>query len=141
MTFGILIACQISINGHLGLIQSSVQIASTYSFLSGSIILWIIYLLTPKTHGKISNAIRSPKKYWWIWLGGILGALYVLGASSLVEQIGAGQVVVFSLFGQLLASAIIEQYGLLESTKRKVHLKKIIGLVVLFVGVILTGKL
>ncbi|GIP69435.1 hypothetical protein AWA1501_15980 [Lactiplantibacillus pentosus] len=71
-----------------------------------------------------------------MWIGGFLGAAYVFGSAWLVPQIGTGQVVVIALFGQLLFSAIIEQFGWFEAQAQRVKLPRLVGLLLMLVGVI-----
>ena len=131
-------ACQIAINGHLGQIQHSPLVAASYSFASGAIILWLVCLFKRHSFTSVKATFEQGPRYWWIWLGGFFGALYVFGSAFLVTKIGTSQIVIFALFGQLSASALIEHFGLLESQPKSVHFQKICGLILLFIGVIIT---
>lgn len=135
---GMLGACQIAINGHLGQIQHSPLVAASYSFASGAIILWLVCLFKRHSFTSVKATFEQGPRYWWIWLGGFFGALYVFGSAFLVTKIGTSQIVIFALFGQLSASALIEHFGLLESQPKPVHFQKICGLILLFIGVIIT---
>lgn len=129
-------ATQFAINGHLGVVIASPIHAAMISFTIGAILL-IVFVLVAKVPVKnLQLAVKQGSSKWWIWIGGILGGSYVLGSASLVPKIGTGQVVVMALFGQLLFSAIIEQFGLFQSPQETVARNKLIGLMVLFVGVI-----
>jgi len=133
---GMLMAATIAINGHLGsVLQSPIQ-ASFVSFTLGIICLLLINLMTATRYRNINLAIKQGRSYWWIWIGGIIGALYILGSSWLVPIIGTGQVVVLALFGQLLFSALVENYGWFESEPNRITRPKILGLLVMFIGVL-----
>lgn len=133
---GMLMAIQTAINGYLGKILDSPIHASFISFTIGIICLILINLLLKTRIMNLKYAIEQGISYWWIWIGGILGALYILCSSWLVPLIGTGQVVVLALFGQLLFSALVEHLGLFESVRNKISRSKVIGLSIMFVGVI-----
>ncbi|MEY2385419.1 DMT family transporter [Lactiplantibacillus pentosus] len=108
---GMLIATQAAINGHLGtILQSSVH-AAMVSFTVGAVLLLLLIAVLRVPTKPLQIALQAGRSYWWMWIGGFLGAAYVFGSAWLVPQIGTGQVVVIALFGQLLFSAIIEQFG------------------------------
>ncbi|VDG22904.1 DMT family transporter [Lactiplantibacillus mudanjiangensis] len=132
---GFLMASQTAINGHLGVVLGSSVHAAMISFTVGAVLLFILLagLHLPLTQW--TPAFKAGTHYWWLWIGGFLGALYVFGSAWLVPQIGTGQVVVIALFGQLFFSALIDQFGLFESLTNRVVLTRIIGLVTMFVGV------
>lgn len=132
---GLLMASQAAINGHLGVVLHSSIHAAMISFSVGAILLWILIVVLCVPVKETKRAVQAGKKYWWIWTGGFLGAAYVFGVAWLVPQIGTGQVVVITLFGQLLFSTLIDQFGLFQSFVNKVSVIRIIGLVMMFIGV------
>ena len=67
-----------------------------------------------------------------------LWAVYVFGSAWLVTLLGTGQIVVLVLFGQLTTSAVIEHFGFLGSIKAPVARQKVLGLIIMFIGVVLT---
>lgn len=44
-----------------------------------------------------------------MWVGGVLGALFIFGNAALVPQIGTGLTVVAGLLGSMLGSLIIDR--------------------------------
>ncbi|WP_318765334.1 DMT family transporter [Lactiplantibacillus carotarum] len=133
---GFLMATQTAINGHLGVILKSSVHAAMVSFTVGAVLLILVVLGVRVPLAPLKTALATGPRYWWIWIGGFLGAAYVFGSAWLVPQIGTGQVVVIALFGQLLFSAIIEQFGWFEAVAHRVALTRLLGLVGMFVGVI-----
>lgn len=69
---------------------------------------------------------------WWMWVGGVLGALFVFGNAALVPQIGTGLTVVATLLGSMLGSVLIDRMR-----GARVELRQIIGVAVILMGVIL----
>lgn len=129
---------QTAINGHLGIVLHSPIHAAAISFTISVIFLIIICLALKVPLKPVGNAVHQGIRAWWLWIGGLLGGIFVVGNTWLAPQLGTGQVVVLTLFGQLLFSAIIDRFGLFQSAVKGVPLNKIIGLVIMFGGVILT---
>ncbi|MBV6681195.1 DMT family transporter [Bacillus thuringiensis] len=133
---GMLMAIQIAINGQLGKVLHSSSHAALVSFFVGTIILIIIVGIIDHSYTNIKEPIKQSAP-WWIWLGGILGGSYVLINVYLVDQIGNGQTVILTLFGQIIGSLMVEQFGLLNSLKNRVKPIQIFGLIVMIAGVFL----
>jgi len=133
---GMLVASQSAINGELGVVLKSSMHAALISFAVGSIILLVVVGLVQRDLTDIKLAFGKGKP-WWIWIGGFLGALFVFGNAYLVPLIGTGAVVVLALLGQMLSSLVVDQFGLLGATIKKIVPIQIVGIVVMFVGVAL----
>lgn len=78
-------------------------------------------------------AAQAPR---WIWIGGLVGALYVTGALIIAPMLGAANFIVAIILGQLLASAALDQWGLMGFPKQPVTPTRVIGLSVVFVGIL-----
>ncbi len=137
---GMLLAVQVAINGKLGSTLNSPVRAAFVSFLVGTLTLIVVTSLEERTFAGLNNAFKQ-KAPWWIWIGGILGGLYVLINVHLVGQIGTGQTVMLVLFGQVTGSLFVERLGLFGSTKNKIALVKIIGLILMLAGIIIVKLL
>ncbi|QWG34284.1 DMT family transporter [Bacillus mycoides] len=133
---GMLLAIQIAINGQLGKVLHSSSHAALVSFFVGTITLIIIVGIMDRSYTNIKEPIKQSAP-WWIWLGGILGGSYVLINVYLVDQIGNGQTVILTLFGQIIGSLLVEQFGLLNSSENRVTPIQIFGLIVMIAGVFL----
>lgn len=132
---GGLLAIQSAINGHLGgLLHAPLQ-AAWISFLVGTILLFIVNLCQ-RSFKHLPN-LTHQKLPWWIWLGGLLGALYISSNAFFVPIIGTGTVVVLALFGQIIGSLNIDQFGLLGAIKNRITPLKLFGLALMLIGVVL----
>ena len=128
--FGCFTASQSAINGHLGQITGSPVSAALVSFtigVSALVILNTILRWRPRIERPEGKA--NP---WWMWVGGVLGALFVFGNAALVPQIGTGLTVVATLLGSMLGSVLIDRMR-----GARVELRQIIGVAVILMGVIL----
>lgn len=133
---GALGATQTTINGRLGLVLHSPLHAAFISFLIGTLGLFFIVLVVHRSFKEIKRAVGRGKP-WWIWLGGAMGGLFVLGNAYLAPIIGTGQTVVFALLGQITGGLLVDQFGLLGAKRKPVVAVQLLGLVVLIGGVVL----
>jgi bacterial/archaeal transporter family-2 protein len=74
---------------------------------------------------------------WWGWLGGLVGATYVVAVFLLIPEIGAATTVGLTVAGQQLASLLVDQFGLLRLPKRPLTLARLAGVALLLAGVVL----
>lgn len=128
--FGCFTASQSAINGHLGQITGSPVSAAMVSFtigVSALIVLNIILRWRPRIERPDGEA--NP---WWMWVGGVLGSLFVLGNAALVPQIGTGLTVVATLLGSMLGSLLID-----HMRGARVQLRQVVGIAVILIGVVL----
>lgn len=136
---GVALAIQNAVNAKLGQAFHSPLHASLISF-SVSFILLLLFNLARRV--RILTAVRQtlvqqPHREWWIWLGGLLGSSYVGLSSVLVPILGTGQVVILALFGQLVFSALIQQFGWFNSRSIKINRSQAIGAVIMFIGILM----
>lgn len=132
------LAIQNAVNANLGKAFHSPLHASFVSF-SISFLVLLVFNLAHKVN--LINVIRQtvsiqPNHEWWIWLGGLLGSSYVGLSSVLVPILGTGQVVILALFGQLIFSAMIQQFGWFKSRVTKMTRSQGIGTVIMFVAIL-----
>lgn len=134
---GMVMAVQASVNGHLGTVLHSSLYAVTISFTLSLTCLIVGLLVTRSSWRGLSALGPAIRQQWWIIIGGALGILYSFSSAWLVPILGTGEVVVFSLFGQLLFSTWIDQRGLFGAAIKPVSRQKVWGLFLLFLGVLL----
>ena len=132
---GMLGAAQSAINGHLGLVLHSSLNAAFISFFVGTLALIVINLVLRSPRQLIEPDYRPNP--WWMWLGGVIGALFVLGNVYLVPILGTGLTVVIVLVGLMGGSLLIDNFGWLDSKRNPVTLVQIVGLLIMIGGVAL----
>ncbi|HJE20481.1 MAG TPA: DMT family transporter [Aliicoccus persicus] len=133
---GMLMSAQAAINGQLGSVLGSPVHAAFVSFFVGAAILIIVVIVKERSFKDVINPITK-KAPWWVWLGGLFGATYVLVNVYLVSEIGTGPTVILALFGQLTGSLLVERFGLLGSHPGDINKIHVIGLLIMLVGVIM----
>lgn len=128
---GGLIAAQAPINGKLGGVIGKAP-AATVNFLVGLVLLLVLLAVT----GQMRDLANAPGSGlpWWCFIGGLLGAAYVATALSTVGTLGAGGVTAATIAGQLTASLVIDQVGLLGVARNPVTAGRLAGVVLLSIG-------
>ena len=74
---------------------------------------------------------------WWIWTGGIAGALYVLAAVTLARPLGVATLFAAIIVGQLMAGLVIDHFGWFNMTVHRVSPERLIGAALLVAGMAL----
>ncbi|MCL4068824.1 DMT family transporter [Pseudomonas sp. GX19020] len=78
-------------------------------------------------------ALAQPK---WIWIGGLVGIIYVSAAIFLMPMMGAAGFMIAVIAGQLIGSLIIDRFGLLGLVPKPFDLWRVLG-----AGLVLGGAL
>ena len=73
-----------------------------------------------------------------LFLGGVLIAFYVLSITWIAPVFGIGNAVLFVLLGQIVSSAVIDQFGLFGARAVEVSPLRIAGLLTMAGGLVLT---
>ncbi|MDG4720697.1 MULTISPECIES: DMT family transporter [Thalassospira] len=81
----------------------------------------------------LSNLTHTPR---WIWIGGIVGVVYITGALMLAPKLGAVGFIMAVIAGQMLASTIIDQWGLVGLPQKPVTWSRLVGLGLILLGLI-----
>jgi len=111
---GALLPLQALINAHLGQKTSGALFASFASFLIGTAALALALLAMRTPMPTLQQATGLPP---WIWLGGVIGALFVVSATVLVPRLGAAALICLAMFGQVVGSLLLDHYGVLHAPK------------------------
>ena len=132
---GMLIATQIAVNGYLGKVVGSPIKASAISFTVGIIFLAIICIVLHFKNGKSESfKNESAKNPWWMWIGGILGGLYILANVYLSRIVGTGMTVIILLIGSTTGGILVDHFGMFESPKKPINAQKILGVLIMILG-------
>ncbi|MCU4422710.1 MULTISPECIES: DMT family transporter [Acinetobacter] len=129
---GLGITLQTTLNGQLakGIGGDSV-VAALFSFTAGAVCLGIYSLVRG---GIAPSLIAIPAQPWWSLLGGVLGSCALLSYVVLAPRIGLSALLGLAIAGQIISSLLIDHLGLMGATERPVSMIKLVGTVVMLVG-------
>lgn len=133
---GMLSAVQIAVNGCLGKVIGSPLQAAAISFAVGSLLLGLLCIGRKERHQAESSSAQVERHPWWIWLGGIVGGLYILANATLSGSIGTGMTVMLLLIGATIGGLLVDRFGWFGSEKKPLNAAKLLGLIVMIVGAV-----
>lgn len=76
----------------------------------------------------------------WYFLSGGLFLLYIGSITFTAPIIGLGNAIFFVLLGQLVASAVIDHFGLFNTAPYTLDLKRAVGILLIVAGIYLARK-
>jgi bacterial/archaeal transporter family-2 protein len=127
------IALQSPINSRLGHAVGALQ-GAFVSFAIGTVVLFVAAALARGGLGRIGSVGDVNAIYL---TGGVLGAGYVTMALLSVRSLGTSGVIAATIAGELTVAVLIDQFGWFGVTQQVVTPTRVLGIVLLAVGVLL----
>jgi transporter family-2 protein len=131
---GAMLPFQFGINSQLSHWVGSPIRAAFVSFLVGMIALLIISAFVRKPVPSLARLGDVP---WWVWIGGLLGAVYVTGSIVTAPKLGAVTLATAIVFGQTLASVLVDQFGWVGFKEHHASPVRLLGVALVAGGVVL----
>lgn len=134
---GAMIPTQAATNNKMAAVVDSPILAAFISFVVGTVALFIYLIASGIPIGNLSSVGTAPPI---AWVGGLLGAFFVTMTILLAPRLGVA--VTFSLIiaGQMLATIIIDQFGLFGLSVQTISFPRIAGVLLITAGVVLVRK-
>ena len=133
--FGLLagsaLAVQVGVNNGLRSRMDHPVPAAITSFATGTLALVAFGLALRSPWPSASGLAKGP---WWIWLGGAVGACYIMAAVTYAPRLGASGWLAVVVTGQILTSVVLDHFGLVGFAVHPVSLRRMGG-----VGLLLAG--
>jgi transporter family-2 protein len=131
---GAMLPFQFGVNAQLSHWVGSPIRAAFVSFLVGTIALLIVSAFVRKPLPSLARLGHVP---WWVWIGGLLGAFYVAGSIVTAPKLGAVTLAAAIVFGQTLASVLVDQFGWVGFKEQHASPGRLVGVVLVATGVVL----
>jgi bacterial/archaeal transporter family-2 protein len=131
---GAMLPVQFGINAQLAEWGGSPLRATLVSFAVGTLALLVAMLVVARGWPSAERLGDAP---WWVWLGGLLGAFYVLGSVVTAPKLGAATLVALILAGQAVASLVVDHFGWVGFAENPVTPGRLAGMALVAVGVAL----
>ena len=132
---GIGMPMQTSINTQLGKRLGSPLVSAMINFMVGICALFIITLIAERglaiPFGKI---FAAPP---WVLFGGMFAVVFVTGNILMMPRLGSVQTVILPALGQIIMGTLIDTFGWFESAQRDMNALRVLGVVMVFGGVLL----
>ncbi len=137
LVVGVALPFQAGINAQLRPWLGHPIIAALASFSIGTLSLLVYTLALSLPFPSWSTLPQIP---WWQWLGGLLGAFYIAATVVLAPKLGAASLISALVGGQMLASLLLDHYGLIGYRVHPINLWRLIGAGLVITGVMLIQK-
>ncbi|SPL69230.1 hypothetical protein KPC_0408 [Acinetobacter stercoris] len=135
MGIGIAMTFQTAINTQLREYLYSPLQAALLSFLIGTIVLALLVVFQQGQKPSFESLISIP---WFLWLGGCLGVYAISISIYTAPKLGFLTLSGLIIFGQIVMSMILDQFGLIGAEKTPISWQRLLGAITIFVGVLLT---
>ncbi|MDU2490409.1 MAG: DMT family transporter [Clostridium celatum] len=130
LLIGALISIMISFNSGLeGYVGSTYSVVIIHAI---GLIAILIVAAIKKEKMVIKEAIP-----FYLFLGGIFGVMLTLVNVITIGSIGVALTTALAVFGQLVFSSLVDNFGLFGLTKYEFNPKKLVGLFIVFVGLVI----
>ncbi len=72
----------------------------------------------------------------WIWIGGVAGVVYITAAILFAPKLGAASFMTAVIAGQLIASVLIDHFGIMGFANKAITPSRIVGVALVVIGVV-----
>lgn len=127
---GLIMSVYLPMNSSVARYLGSTIAANVTFFLIALLTSVTLFLLTGQFNA--INHLRDVPSV--LYLTGFVSAFVVLGTTFLIPHIGARKFFILLITGQILMAIVISHFGLLESPKDPINMKKVIGAVLVLAG-------
>jgi len=108
------------------------------SFFTGTIVLFVLNMIV--SNNAMLNLKQTVAGPWYIWMGGLIGAIFVGYITWVNQQQGVALTFALVVAGQIFISLLVDHFGLFGSPIRTITLEKIVGAALIIGGIILIKK-
>ncbi len=135
LTMGLFMAVQPAINLELRrFVGSPAQAAMISTTVSTISLAFFVFVLQRKPWPSLQAATSTP---WWIWVGGLLGAVYVAVSVVLIQRLGAAFAFSLVVLGQMATALVMDRFGLFGIPVHEFTPGRVIGVALVISGVVL----
>ena len=106
-----------------------------FATLLTAVLAFVLVLATRRSVTGYERALLQP---WWMLMGGVMGLLIVFTVTYAGPRIGVAATVGILIAGQLIMGAAIDRFGLFGSERISLHWPRVLGLLLLAAGAVLS---
>jgi len=127
------------VNSQLGRVLDNVVLATLISFIVGSLTLLVVFLFRNNwATGSSLQGLRDVSPL--LYIGGVLGAIYVTAVAALIPKIGVANTMIAVILGQVLLSLLLDHLGILGVEVREINWSRFLGASLVIFGLVLVVK-
>ena len=134
---GVLQTCGAAMNGQLNKAMVNPWLASTVSFALITAFFICAFAVSPSPLPSAEGLASMP---WWAPLGGLVGAVQVYAGLTLVNKVGAGPFVGFTVTAALITSLAVDHFGFFHMPIHAINVWRVLGALLMAGGIALIAK-
>ncbi len=134
---GVMMPMQAGINSLLSRELNSSFLSALISFFVGTLGLALFCLLNKTSWTAFRSLTQVP---WWYLSGGLMGAFLVTITIFAAPRIGAVNMFVLLLLGQMLASLVFDHFGWLGFPVHPINIWRMLGISLVVIGIVIIHK-
>ena len=134
---GVLQTCGAAMNGQLNKSLLNPWLASAVSFGIITAFFACVFAILPSPLPSSDGVSSMP---WWAPIGGLVGSVQVYAGLTLVNKVGAGPFVGFTVTAALIASLAVDHFGLFHMPVHAVNIWRVLGALLMAGGIALIAK-
>ena len=132
---GAFVGVQRALNGQINEHSNQSYATSLLNFITGTSFL-VIFISILVLLGRLELQ-PLPSGPWWIYIGGIIGVIYIAFTSLIVQHLGVLTFTLFSVGGQLFGSLLLDLFA--PSQGVSVSWFLVTGIAMTYIGVVVGG--
>ncbi|RDI56799.1 DMT family transporter [Microvirga subterranea] len=133
VVLGIFLTWQGPVNAEAARRLGSPALAAVLSIGMSVILVVIFALFTVKDKPDWSHAATAP---WWTWIGGITGAVFVVGSLLVVPKTGSVLFLLSVILGQMIGAVTADGFGLWGLRETSISPMKILAMLLVLAGAV-----
>ncbi len=137
IVIGTLMPVQAGLNAQLTRFLGQPYLGALISLITGAIAVSLLILIRGDGFAELKRITEAPPH---LFLGGILGAVFVASSLFFIPRMGATVMVAAFVTGQLIGSVIIDRFGLMGLPVTPISMSRVFGIILLFAGLFLVVK-
>jgi len=122
-----------------GMVVQNGRLTDFYGLYPATLLIHAVGLLTSLLFAAIKKdpVFRRKRFHWKYYIGGAVGAATTLFNNMAFGYISVSAILALTLLGQSVTSFVIDEFGLFEMPKQRFDRRKIIGLLLISIGIAL----
>jgi bacterial/archaeal transporter family-2 protein len=128
---------QVAANSRLRMALHSWALGGLVILIMSTALLAVITASGLTERGSLKGLRSAP---WWAWLGGPCAAFSIVAGIVALPRTNTATVIAAAVFGQLIASMVIDHFGWLNVETVRIDCSRVIGAILLLIGVILIQR-
>ncbi len=134
---GMAMPTQAVVNSKLSDSVGNPILAAFISFSIGTVALFVYMILTGVPLGDLATVKNAPPV---ALIGGFLGAFFVSVMATIIPRISVALAFSLAIAGQMFVTLLIDHFGWLGANEKPINLFRVLGAVLITVGVVLIRR-